>query len=616
MAEATLNFDETTLDTSSDLYHLYDRLYQGMVKANEVDPPAFPSSDDLLVKDSNGQIAFDSDGNPIFDSVKTALVEQMSAAYSDILMKNSAYLFANAIMSVMSGGTGGGGGVSATGFVSRAGDSMKGALSAWHGFDAGVNGQKIFEVAIDANEKKWATVYGNLKVTGDAEVAGLVKLGQGVAFGGNKAIYLDNGSLIVDWQNIKLKGNVEIDSGSFTLGDVTINQSGIFWNSHEFYHSGNANKSDVDWSMQNGFVAGNLQVDGDCTINEKLSVKDGFSLGVTSNNSLYELLYSVKSKDLDENGQLVDQFYIVLNSDLQLINGHGIKFDSDYIVRVRNSNVVSFSAPGMTMNLGDSDNGKQTQKISLQSDIWDYSNNYKIISKEGAGNFPNGLRAQCAVSGSSVLETYAVDQNNFGVLFPKQIRFGTTDGPAIFRNPNTGGLNIQIPYVNGEISGSPTEQLEFITYYAQTTSAFRNQSLAWSATLHFATEGEFFAFDEPVEAEFFAIKSDRYHTRLIEDALFFDDGKFIEGVTDGLRYAGNGYFDGNISSPSFASGFAGYGWAVKNEITNGGFHATFDSLTVRKKMRVYELEVQKISCTNGSLWVSDFCSGDEVIAID
>ena len=50
--------------------------------------------------------------------------------------------------------------------------------------------------------------------------------------------------------------------------------------------------------------------------------------------------------------------------------------------------------------------------------------------------------------------------------------------------------------------------------------------------------------------------------------------------------------------------------------TVGGIHATFDSLTIRKKMRVYELEVQKISVTNGSLWVSDSCSGDEVRALN
>lgn len=29
-------------------------------------------------------------------------------------------------------------------------------------------------------------------------------------------------------------------------------------------------------------------------------------------------------------------------------------------------------------------------------------------------------------------------------------------------------------------------------------------------------------------------------------------------------------------------------------------------------MRIYELEVQKNSATNGSMWVSDSCSGDIV----
>lgn len=611
MAEAKLNFDETTLDQTSDLFHLYDRLYQGMVKANEVDAPTFPSSEDLLVKDSDGNITFDANGNPILDSAKQAQIDQISASYSDILMKNSAYLFANAIMSVMTGGGENGGGTSATGFVSRGGDSMKGALSAWYGFDAGVNGQKIFEVSIDANEKKWAIVHGNLRVTEGAEIKGLLNFGDGIAFDGNRTIYVDNGNLVIEYQDIMMKGNVTVD-GTFTLGDVVINKDGIFWDKYEFYHSGNSNKSDVDWTMNNGTVHGNMVVKGSASVDGKFSALGGFTLGDLQK----ALLYSEVISSLDDDGNLVNTAQVVLDSDFRIINGHGIKFDDDYIVNVRNSNVVSFSAPGMIMNLGDSDNGKQTEKISLQSDIWDYSNNFKIISKEGAGNFPNGLRAQCAVNGSAVLETYRTDENNLGVLFHKQIRFGATDGPAIYRDPITGGLNIQIPYINGEVDGHPTEQLSFNTYFAQTTSPFRNKSLSWSATLHFFTDAEFFAFDKPVESEYFAIKSDQYHTRLIEDALFFDDGKFIEGVTDGLRYSGNGYFDGNISSSSFASGFAGYGWAVKDEITNGGFHATFDSLTVRKKMRVYELEVQKISCTNGSLWVSDYCSGDEVIALD
>jgi len=44
----------------------------------------------------------------------------------------------------------------------------------------------------------------------------------------------------------------------------------------------------------------------------------------------------------------------------------------------------------------------------------------------------------------------------------------------------------------------------------------------------------------------------------------------------------------------------------------GNISATFDDLTIRKKMRIYELEVQKQSVTNGSWWVSDACSGDLV----
>lgn len=610
MADAQLNFNEEELDKKSDLFHLYDKLYQGMAKANEVDPPAFPSSEDLLVLDSEGNPVFDSNGEPVLDQGKQAEVDKVASGYSTILMKNSAYLFANSILSVLSGGGGGGEGGETTGFVYRGGDSMKGALSAWYGFDAGVNGQKIFEVAIDADEKKWAIVHGGLKVNGDASITGILDCGIGISFGGSKSIYLDNNALVIERQDISMKGNVEVD-GTFKLGDVLINKDGIFWDKYEFYHSGNSNKSDVDWAMQDATVHGNLSVKGNTSMSGSITVDDGFSLGALKK----KLLYSETIDKLEDDGSVSSIARTVLDSDLRIINGHGIKFDDDYIINVRNNQVVSFSAPGMIMNLGDSDNGKQTSKISLQSDIWDYSNNFKLVSKEGGGNFVNGLRAQCAVNGSAVLETFRTDSDNLGVLFQKQIRFGTTDGPAIYQDPVTGRLNIQMPYVNGEAEGHPTEQLKFDTFFAQTTSPFRNKALAWSATLHFDTDGEFFAFDKPIEADYFAIKSEQYHTRLIEDALFFDDGKFIEGVVDGLRYSGNGYFDGSISSPSFASGFAGYGWAVKDELTNGGFHATFDSLTVRKKMRVYELEVQKLSCTNGSFWVSDSCSGDEVIVL-
>jgi hypothetical protein len=83
-----------------------------------------------------------------------------------------------------------------------------------------------------------------------------------------------------------------------------------------------------------------------------------------------------------------------------------------------------------------------------------------------------------------------------------------------------------------------------------------------------------------------------------------------------MLHNGNSYFTNSIGSIRFASGFAGYGWAIMVDETFGGYAATVDELTVRKKMRVYELEVQKMSVTNGSLWVSDSCSGDMVEEIN
>ena len=59
--------------------------------------------------------------------------------------------------------------------------------------------------------------------------------------------------------------------------------------------------------------------------------------------------------------------------------------------------------------------------------------------------------------------------------------------------------------------------------------------------------------------------------------------------------------NGSIGSPNFASGFGGYGWRMDADTNT----LTIDNLVVRKLMQVYELVVNKISATNGSLWVSN-----------
>jgi hypothetical protein len=170
----------------------------------------------------------------------------------------------------------------------------------------------------------------------------------------------------------------------------------------------------------------------------------------------------------------------------------------------------------------------------------------------------------------------------------------------------------EAPYIYISNQIQQTEYLQSSISYQQTNSLFRDQSRPWSASLNFHTDAEFFTFNKPVEATYFSIISEKYKTQLIENALFFSDDIFLEGIDDGILHSGNAYFTDTLSSKRFAGGFAGYGWAIEEDKIVGNIAATFDELTVRKKMRIYELEVQKSTVTNGSLWVSDSCSGDLV----
>ena len=68
---------------------------------------------------------------------------------------------------------------------------------------------------------------------------------------------------------------------------------------------------------------------------------------------------------------------------------------------------------------------------------------------------------------------------------------------------------------------------------------------------------------------------------------------------------------GSIGSPAFMSGYNGYGWRFDAN-TN---MLTVDYLVVRKAMQVFELVVNKISATNGSLWVTDSVEVEKVFPV-
>lgn len=597
MAQASLNFNEEALNKKSALYDLYSRLYNGMVAASTVTPPDVTTNPPLT---ETGE-------------VDTAAITKSFTDYSTILMKNSAYLFASSILAIFQSGGGGGGeggGDSTFNFISRSGDSMHGKLFARYGFEAGDNNQTVFETFVN-DGKGIASITGKLFVSGDVSTEGSISVKgmAAISYADGKLVFGEDGAAIV------LKDNVTVN-GSISLGTLKISPGGITLDDLVYYYAGNSNLPTVDWTMKDGSVAGDLTVEGVSTLKGLLQASSGFSFSINGEEHL-----TLKTHVDGDNSE--DR--LTLQEDLYLTANKGIKHNDTYIIKsekfedtldgsiptVREE--ISFAAPGMIMNLGGlSDGDTNSQYISLKAGIRNRLGVTQIISPDGDGNFTNSLSAGCGNAGPKVMETYYADVKNMGVAFYRNIALGDMDGARIVTNDDTKKVVLAIPftYMSGSV---PITIFDKVSMGARdSTSLFRDQSLAHGFTSEFDTDAEMFAFKKPVEVPSISIISDKYKTRLIENALFLNDGIFIEGVNGGMRFTGDGFFSGNISSSKFASGFVGYGWAIMKDALSGNYQATFDSLTVRKKMRVYEMEVQKISATNGALWVSDSCSGDLV----
>ena len=70
--------------------------------------------------------------------------------------------------------------------------------------------------------------------------------------------------------------------------------------------------------------------------------------------------------------------------------------------------------------------------------------------------------------------------------------------------------------------------------------------------------------------------------------------------------------DNHFGGTSFVSGFAGSGWRVTKDAANE-YNAEFDNLIVRGTMSVYELLIQQIRASNGSLIIG---SADKIVAVE
>lgn len=78
---------------------------------------------------------------------------------------------------------------------------------------------------------------------------------------------------------------------------------------------------------------------------------------------------------------------------------------------------------------------------------------------------------------------------------------------------------------------------------------------------------------------------------------------------ENVRMYGDLVTSRSLTSPEFASGFGGYGWRLDADTNT----LTIDYLVVRKAMKVYEMVINKISATNGSIWVSNSSKCDSAV---
>lgn len=566
---------ETLQQDDSALYDVYVKLLKGFSDAAEYKSPDFTKEPySTIKKNEDGSDMFWEDAagvrHPVYEPNQDA-INQKIAEDAEIQKKNSAYLFASMMSRTASLTTPE---INLTDYIHKDGDLMKGCLSALNGFEAGHKDQKILETLVDGMGKKFANVTGSLRISNDAEISGKLKLP-------GFTVYDDSGMTMVESEFLEICGEVEM-CDLFRNGMLAIGPTEIYNDTHIYYHAGNSNKIDVDWTMGDGYVNRDLNVRGE------LYTRKGFWLGAEDE----VVLYGGATED--------GEAYACFNGDIDLVNGKRLMFDAEAVLSLDyETGRVVFDRTDGALQLGGN-----SSKILLESGLFDGSGVHKLIDPNGSGHFVNGFKASASLAGQWVLSTFS---NGYeGVVVRDTLAIGSEDGFQLRYNNSNYKLTSAYPY----IGGAGAEQVGLLHSY------FANDSNAWHGNynhaLHLDIPNGYFAFESPIESSVFIVKSSQHKTRLQENTLFLREDAFIEGLADGIAIAGNTHFRGNLQSLQFSSGFAGNGWGVIKNEHAGAYHATFDELTIRKKMRVYELEVQRASSTNGSLWISNSCSGDVV----
>lgn len=504
---------------------------------------------------------------------------------TSIRLHNTAYYFASAIASGTSEGSGEIGGVLLKDYLRKTGGDMSGMLRAGYGFEAGTDNRRIlylYKTETDAG----VSIDGSLRIGGN-----------NFFLGGKPVLRYDTStntasleSTYVDFGNSSLRSN-----GEFAIGDK---KTGVYMTSallqiggKDVYHAGNANLLDISWDMLDAHVSGKLQVTGNTELKGILTAEQGVNLGARD-----QTVLSIHSDTADLSGYL------------SFSEGYGILINGQSVLIRLNEKDIQLAAAGGDLLLG----SESTAKIRLQSSLWDIDGDTALISRYGSACFPGSLTV-CHNYGDILLSSYHQDKDDEGVIIHKRLRLGDSVGAYLYGEDGNLGFASKVYRTDSENGKRVSYPYETGLLFAPSTSLYQKQD-RYSDTFFLHTDADFFGFNKPVEA-IGHIGIDGSLTRLADKTLFFTADSYLLSVAGGIRHYGDACFMDGIGSEFFSSGFAGSGWAIQKNKTTGSIQATFDEVVVRRKMRVYELEVQKNSATNGSLWVTDSCSGDTVVLI-
>lgn len=509
---------------------------------------------------------------------------------TSVRLKNTAYGFASAIAGAVTGEGGSGEGGLLLDYLKKSGGDMTGMLRAAYGFEAGVGNTRILETYSTEetdSEGVVSAVEHGIRITGNLRLGG-----DSLYLGERQVLKYDaeRATATLDASHLDMTAGTVSCSGEWLFGE---RESGVFISStllqvagQDVYHRGNANLATVDWTMHDGSVQGDLAVAGEVLLGGALSALHGVRLGDGG-----RTLLTFSGEDA------------ALSGNLSFGEGFGIRIDGKDVLVRETENRIRLGSIGGDLLLGSDD----TPRIRLFSGLSDIDGDCLLVSPYGHACFPGSLTVRHDY-GADLLSTYRTDAADEGIILHKRLRMGGADGFLITGDRETLSLTSDVEYVEEGVQTLAPHATAIGHYPSTSRYAPQNRK---SESFVLTTDADFVTVGVPLEAAGH-VGIDGSATRLANSVLYFTEELRLQAVVGGIKHYGDSLFTGSLSSEFFSSGFAGNGWAIWQNRTTGNVTATFDEVVARRRFRAYEFEVKKISAANGSLWVSDSCSGDTV----